>query len=172
MSPIFLNDERLFWCIHDVFQPNFEISNLECSTRKLSGGSYVGSWQEAVYKIREINPGDPVRPFFRGCWARVITAAPGCALSWLAYEFMKTLLNSENSQQRVDTSISGKRPSEFRNNHLFSGENENAGYSWIFLSYWVFLKPFFSHLLLASELRRLQFLVPNPATITCLFVRI
>ncbi|CAG5111996.1 Oidioi.mRNA.OKI2018_I69.chr2.g6261.t1.cds [Oikopleura dioica] len=78
----------------------------ECSTRKLSGGSYVGSWQEAVYKIREINPGDPVRPFFRGCWARVITAAPGCALSWLAYEFMKTLLNSENSQQRVDTSIS------------------------------------------------------------------
>ena len=74
-----------------------------CASGKLSGGSYVGSWQEAVYRIKDMNPGEPVRPFFRGCWARVISVAPGCALSWLAYEFMKTLLNAENSQRKTDT---------------------------------------------------------------------
>ena len=54
-----------------------------------------------------MNPGDPVRPFFRGCWARVVAVAPGCALSWLAYEFMKTLLNAENSQRKTDTALPG-----------------------------------------------------------------
>lgn len=84
-----------------------------CATEKLTGGSYVGSWQEAVYKIKEMNPSDPVRPFFRGCWARVISVAPGCALSWLAYEFMKTLLNAENSQKKTDRPVvETKKPSK------------------------------------------------------------
>ena len=46
---------------------------------------------------------NPLSPYFRGCWARVLQAAPGCALSWIAYEFMKTVLEAETAQKKVDT---------------------------------------------------------------------
>ena len=33
----------------------------------------------------------------------MLQAAPGCALSWIAYEFMKTVLEAETAQKKVDT---------------------------------------------------------------------
>ena len=61
---------------------------------------YVGGVQEAIGKIRSHNPNELIKPFFRGCMARIAVAAPGSALSWIAYELMKSLLNAQNSQQK------------------------------------------------------------------------
>jgi hypothetical protein len=59
--------------------------------------SYVSGITSAFRQVRQQGG---LRPFFRGCLARVVVLAPGCALSWLAYEFMKTCLGAQNSQQR------------------------------------------------------------------------
>lgn len=63
---------------------------------------YVGGFSEAIQKIKSMNPNSTVAPFFRGCMARIAVAAPGSALSWIAYEFIKSFLNAQNSQQKTD----------------------------------------------------------------------
>ena len=68
-----------------------------CSDCKVYKQSYVSGITSAFRQVREQGG---LRPFFRGCLARVVVLAPGCALSWLAYEFMKTCLGAQNSQQR------------------------------------------------------------------------
>jgi len=73
-----------------------------CSAECGPKSEYISNIQEACEKIKATHPNNPISPFFRGCWARVAAAAPGCALSWIAYEFMKTFFNAGNSQDKLD----------------------------------------------------------------------
>lgn len=67
---------------------------------KTSSGQRVGGVRQAIRTIIASNQSaNPLSPFFRGCMPRTYYYAPGTALSWLAYEFMKTVLNSENGQK-------------------------------------------------------------------------
>ena len=71
---------------------------------KVKGTLHIGTIRAAVHHINSTRlTRNPLSPYFRGCWARVLQAAPGCALSWIAYEFMKTVLEAETAQKKVDT---------------------------------------------------------------------
>ena len=81
----------------------WKISNI-CSACKVKGTLHIGTIRAAVHHINSTRlTRNPLSPYFRGCWARVLQAAPGCALSWIAYEFMKTVLEAETAQKKVDT---------------------------------------------------------------------
>jgi len=70
----------------------------------VKGTLHIGTIRAAVHHINSTRlTRNPLTPYFRGCWARVLQAAPGCALSWIAYEFMKTVLEAETAQKKVDT---------------------------------------------------------------------
>lgn len=76
------------------------------SACKVKGTLHIGTIRAAVHHINSTRlTRNPLSPYFRGCWARVLQAAPGCALSWIAYEFMKTVLEAETAQKKVDTGI-------------------------------------------------------------------
>jgi len=71
---------------------------------KVKGTLHIGTIRAAIHHINSTRlTRNPLTPYFRGCWARVLQAAPGCALSWIAYEFMKTVLEAETAQKKVDT---------------------------------------------------------------------
>lgn len=87
-----------FLGVYQIPEQIYEIIYSECGPKT----EYISNIQQAFQKIKATHPNNPISPFFRGCWARVAAAAPGCALSWIAYEFMKTFFNAGNSQDKLD----------------------------------------------------------------------
>lgn len=77
----------------------------ECKTT--SGRRIIGFGAAFRTVLASSQSSNPLSPFFRGCLPRTLYYAPGTALSWFAYEAMKTLLHSDNGQKTkvVDPTI-------------------------------------------------------------------
>jgi len=105
-----------------TMDPNCETCPVleECKT---SSGQHINGIRQAIRTIADSNPASRISPFFRGCLPRTLYYAPGTALSWLAYEFMKSTLNSSSGQKTkvVDPlhhvkTVGSRNPGELKQN--------------------------------------------------------